>query len=75
VALLSLLAKLLLAGKVQAQCEGGLVDLLHDLGVEVLAGALLSSQVEGDAGLYRVNLLDLALVHHLTRQALGGELP
>ena len=38
VTLLGLLAKLLLAGKVETESESGLVNLLHDLGLEILAG-------------------------------------
>merc|ERR1719486_1317933 len=74
VALLSLLTQLLLASEVEAQGESGLVDLLHDLSIEVLACTLLGGEVQGDAALDRLDLLGLALVHHLTGKALGSEL-
>ena len=45
ISLCHLLAQLLLAGQVHSQCESGLVHLLHDIGVEVLAGALLGGVV------------------------------
>merc|ERR1712086_927340 len=72
--LLGLLAQLLLTSKVEAQCECSLINLLHDLGIEILTGTLLGSQVQGDGALDRLDLLRLALVHDLAGQALGAEL-
>merc|ERR1712086_1010187 len=68
--LLGLLAQLLLTSKVEAQCECSLINLLHDLGIEILTGTLLGSQVQGDGALDRLDLLRLALVHDLLHETL-----